>query len=138
MLALRLQLRLREERLRLLAEHPPLLAGKRPAAAPTAEPRGDAEAGAEAGAEPEAVSGGDAETVAGTEAGTEAVTAPDGTAGYAADISADSTSAEEGAEEGGIRPVATVEPWPSAQLVQASLECELLHERNQMLQARTV
>lgn len=34
--------------------------------------------------------------------------------------------------------VAVVEPWPTAQLVHASLECELLHERNRMLEHRLV
>eukprot|EP00967_Tisochrysis_lutea_P131494 scaffold228655_cov26-Tisochrysis_lutea.AAC.1 len=34
--------------------------------------------------------------------------------------------------------VALVEPWPCAQLVQASLECELLHERNQILEQRII
>jgi hypothetical protein len=36
----------------------------------------------------------------------------------------------------GLVEVAVVEPWPTAQLVHASLECELLHERNRMLEHR--
>lgn len=104
-LALRLQLRLREEKLcGLLAQN--------------TKPAAD---GAEAGCAPgEALSIG-ARTLAAP--GCEDGSVLEGNANSAKIVPAE---------------VAVVEPWPTAQLVHASLECELLHERNRMLEHRLV